>query len=122
MLWALFVNGINQTSSQPSKSLYQLRTAMQHHPWNHEREDSRTDLLTRFLNPDRHHKLIKLLPLSVPETRRVANSVSLGVVCSLLPVRAIAGNQNETVEKIEEMSMATGWMEDQEHKLLSSCR
>ena len=42
-------------------------------------EDYRADLFTKFLEPDRHHKLIKLLPLSVPGTRReVANSVALG--------------------------------------------
>ena len=61
-------------------------------------EDNRADLLTKFLDPKRHHKLIKLLPLSVP--------VALDVVCSLLPVRATAGNQIQTVQKIEEMSVA----------------
>ena len=73
-------------------------------------EDNRTDLLKRLLDPERHHKLIELLPLSMPGTRRVANSGALGVVCSLLPVRAMAGNQNETVENIEEMLVATGWL------------
>ena len=44
-------------------------------------------------DPERHHKLIKVHPLSVPGTRRgVANSVALEMVCSLLPVRATAGN------------------------------
>ena len=33
-------------------------------------EDSRVDLLTMFLKPERHHKLIKLLPLSVQGTNR----------------------------------------------------
>ena len=47
-------------------------------------EDNPADMLTKFLDPERHQKLIKLLPLSVPGTRRgVANSVALGVVCSL---------------------------------------
>ena len=54
---------------------------------------------------------VKLLPLSVTGTRcGVANSGALGVVCSLLPVRAAAGKQIETVEKIEEMSVAAGWL------------
>ena len=74
-------------------------------------EDTRADLLTKFFDPERHHKLIKLLPLSVPGTRReVANSVALLVVCSLSPVRATAGNQIETVEKIVEMSVEAGWL------------
>ena len=74
-------------------------------------EDTRADLLTKFFDPERHHKLIKLLPLSVPGTRReVANSVALLVVCSLSPVRATAGNQIETVEKIEETSVEAGWL------------
>ena len=33
-------------------------------------EDTRADLLTKFFDPERHHKLIKLLPLSVPGTTR----------------------------------------------------
>ena len=74
-------------------------------------EDNRADLLTKFLDPERHHKLIKLCPLSAPGTRRgVANSASLEVVCSMLPVRATAGNQIETVEKINEVSMAARWL------------
>ena len=48
-------------------------------------EDNRSDLFTKFLNPERHHKLMKLFPLNVRETRRVGG---LGVVCSLLLVRA----------------------------------
>ena len=74
-------------------------------------EDDGADLLTKFLDPGRHHKWIKLLPLSVPGTRcEMANSVALGVVCSLLPARTTAGNQSEAVEKIEEMSVAAGWL------------
>ena len=74
-------------------------------------EDTRAELLTKFLDPERHQKLIKLLPPSVPGTRReVANSVVLVVVCSLSPVRATAGNQVETVEKIEEISVGAGWL------------
>ena len=57
------------------------------------REDNRADVLTNFVDPDRHHKLMELLPPSVPGTRReVANSVALRVVCSLLTVRATSGN------------------------------
>ena len=70
-------------------------------------EDHRTVLLTKFLTPERHHKLTKLFPLSVPGTSR---SVALGVVCSLLPSRATASNQIKTVAKIEEMVEAAGWL------------
>ena len=74
-------------------------------------EDNRADLLTKFLDRERPHKLINLHPLSVPGTRReMANSVALTVVCSLLPVRATAGNQVQAVQKIEEMSVAAGWL------------
>ena len=74
-------------------------------------EDNRADLLTKFLDPDRHYKLIKLLALSVPGTKReMAKSVALGVVCSLLPVRATASIQIEAVEESEEMSVAAGWL------------
>ena len=72
--------------------------------------DNRADLLMMFLGPEGHHKLIKLLPLSVTGTRRgLANAVALGVVCALLPFRSSAGNQLEKVEKTEEMS-AAGWL------------
>ena len=42
--------------------------------------------------------------------RIVANSIAVGVLCSLFPVRATAGNQTEAVGKIEEMSVAAGWL------------
>ena len=72
-------------------------------------EDNRADLLTKFFDPDRHYKLIKLLVVSVAGTgREMAKSAALGVVCSLLPVRATASNQIEAVEESEEMSVAAG--------------
>ena len=65
-------------------------------------EDHRADLKTKFLGPFRHHKLVKLLPLSVPRTRReMASTVALRVVCSLLPVVATASNQIEAVQNNE---------------------
>ena len=86
--------------------------------WSHElrisrekSEDTGADLLTMFLDSERQHKLVKLLPLRVPGTkRRVANSVALTVVlCSLLPASCAACHQLEKVKKIEEMSVAAGW-------------
>ena len=72
-------------------------------------EGNRADLSTKFVDPERHHKLIKVLPLSVPGRRRGLAKSAFGVVCSLLPVKATAGNQIETVEKTEAMSVVAGW-------------
>ena len=67
--------------------------------------------MTKFLDPDRHDKLIKLLSRSVPETRReCANWAVVWEVCSQLPSTVTAGWQTEVVERIEEMSAAAGWL------------
>ena len=39
-------------------------------------EDNRADLLTKYLDPERHHKLITLLPLRVPGTKREVAKIS----------------------------------------------
>ena len=74
-------------------------------------ENNRADLLTKFLDPDRHHQLIKLLPLSVPGTRReLANSAVLGCGVSLLQFRVTADRQTDVVERIEVMLAVARWL------------
>ena len=64
-------------------------------------EDTRADLLTKFMGLERHLKLIKLFPLSVRGTRRgLANSVALGVVCALSGLQQALFRKK--VEKIEQ--------------------
>ena len=79
-------------------------------------EDNRADMLTKCLDPERHHNLIEQLPLSVPGTGcGWAYSVALGVVCSLLPGRPAASNQIETVRK-DRRDVKSGRMPSQEVK------
>ena len=57
-------------------------------------------LLTKFVEPWRHHAPIQFIPVSVPRTRRgLENSALEEVVCSLLPVRATAGQSERNCAK-----------------------
>ena len=70
-------------------------------------DDIRDDLLTRFFDPTGNHKLMKLLPLGVPVTRRGwAISVTLEVICSLMATGSTASNQIVTVDE----RVAAGWV------------
>ena len=46
---------------------------------------NRGDLLTKFLDPERHWELVGALPLSVPSARRGGSALAVATVLVLLP-------------------------------------
>jgi hypothetical protein len=64
---------------------------------------NRADLLTKFLEPARHHELLKLLPLSMPGTRRDGMAVAAAVTIAMMMSTAAA-----TTTEIEERVQAEG--------------
>ena len=85
-------------------------------------EENRAHFPTTFL--ERHHKVIKLLPLSVPGTRRgLANSVALGWCARCYhseQQQAIRLNRSRRSRRCQWRQ--DGQPEDQEHNWLSSWR
>ena len=73
-------------------------------------EDNRGDRMTKFLDPGRHHKLLKMLPLSVPGTRRsmAASVVTESLKCFLLADGAAGSSQEHDVVEVVKMSASAG--------------
>ena len=55
-------------------------------------EDTHADLLTKILDPERHHKLIQMLPLSFPGTRARVGKLS-GAGCGVFNAYGQCGSK-----------------------------